>query len=320
VEQNVWGLQTATGFNHFNKDVAVMGSTMWQLFEDFMCMLVGVDAESQSQRVDDVTEPHGIQSGSAAPGARTVPLIPHVTNSRVLTSLASLMAGWLHRCHAVGRTTWPLAVERYGVLAGVTAGASLPPPVGSLPHAASVYRPVPPRVPPEFGRDLFGVLLEGIVQVPGVLEEDKEKGYRWLQGLADLAFEDEAYVKALQLYLQAGAIRSAHYCDRSSSMPRDVFTPWVIRRMVAACRAIGASLQAAVLCQSLPQPDHESAFHILQENPLIVARDAAAYFDCVWEVSMMCYSSWRLYTTTKQLFATQHLIDYLHKATGDALC
>jgi phage gp36-like protein len=221
-------LQTATGFNHFNKDVAVMGSTVWQLFEDFMCMLMGVDAESQSQRVDDVTEPHGIQSGSAAPGARTVPLIPHVTNSRVLTSLASLMAGWLHRCHAVGRTTWPLAVERYGVLADVTAGASLPPPVGSLPHAASVYRPVPPRVPPEFGRDLFGVLLEGIVQVPGVLEEDKEKGYRWLQGLADLAFEDEAYVKALQLYLQAGAIRSAHYCDRSSSMPRDVFTPWVV--------------------------------------------------------------------------------------------
>jgi hypothetical protein len=82
---------------------------------------------------------------------------------------------------------------------------------------------------------------------------------------------------------------------------------------VAACRAIGASLQAAVLCQSLPQPDHESAFHILQENPLVVARDAAAYFDCVWEVSMMCYSSWRLYTTTKQLFAIQHVIDYLHK-------
>lgn len=205
VEKNVWGLQTATGFNHFNKDAAVMGSTVWQLFEDFMCMLVGVDAESQSQRVDDVTEPHGIQSGSAVPGARTVPLIPHVTNSRVLTSLASLMAGWLHRCHAVGRTTWPLAVERYGVLAGVTAGASLPPPVGSLPHAASVYRPVPPRVPPEFGRDLFGVLLEGIVQVPGVLEEDKEKGYRWLQGLADLAFEEEAYVKALKLYLQVTA-------------------------------------------------------------------------------------------------------------------
>jgi hypothetical protein len=37
------------------------------------------------------------------------------------------------------------------------------------------------------------------------LEEDKEKGYRWLQGLADLAFEDEAYVKALQLYLQVTA-------------------------------------------------------------------------------------------------------------------
>ncbi|CAK9238563.1 unnamed protein product [Sphagnum troendelagicum] len=292
-------LQTATGFNHFNKDAAVMGSTVWQLFEDFMCMLVGVDAESQSQRVDDVTEPHGIQSGSAVPGARTVPLIPHVTNCRVLTSLASLMAGWLHRCHAVGRTTWPLAVERYGVLAGVTAGASLPPPVGSLPHAASVYRPVPPRVPPEFGRDLFGVLLEGIVQVPGVLEEDKEKGYRWLQGLADLAFEEEAYVKALKLYLQAGAIRSAHYCDRSSSMPRDVFTPWVIRRMVAACRALGASLQAAILCQSLPQPDHESAFHILQENPLVVARDAAAYFDCVWEVPLL------------------ELLLYIHAKSGD---
>lgn len=81
--------------------------------------------------------------------------------------------------------------------------------------------------------------------------------------------------------------------------------------MVAACRAIGASLQAAVLCQSLPQPDHESAFHILQENPLVVARDAAAYFDCVWEVSMMCYSSWRLYTTTKQyLLSSISLIIY----------
>lgn len=46
------------------------------------------------------------------------------------------------------------------------------------------------------------MLLECIVSLPGVVEGDKEKGHRWLQGLADLAYEDEAYVKALQLYLQ----------------------------------------------------------------------------------------------------------------------
>lgn len=178
---------------------------MSQLFEDFLRLLVGADMD---QGADEGKQ---LQSGQVAPppaypGAQAVPLIPLVTNPRVLMSLASLMAGWLQRCNLAGLTPWPLAVERYGVLAGVTAGASLPPPVGSLPHAAALFRPVPPTVAPDFGRDLFIVLLECIVGLPGVVEGDKEKGHRWLQGLADLAFEDEAYVKALQLYLQVNSL------------------------------------------------------------------------------------------------------------------
>lgn len=73
-----------------------------------------------------------------------------------------------------------------------------------------------------------------------------------------------------------------------------------LRRMVAACRAIGASVQAAVLCQCLPVPDHESAFRILQENSLIVVRDAAAYFDCVWEVND--HQEWPLLQKDRRCF------------------
>ncbi|KAL3684796.1 hypothetical protein R1sor_002818 [Riccia sorocarpa] len=282
-------LQTEASRNHFNEDVARLGSTLSQLFEDFMCVLVGI--ESGGQGSEDAPDWRSSQSGvNHSPlytGGAGVPLIPKISNPRALMALASLTAGWLQRCHAAGLSTWSLAVERYGVLAGATAGAALPPPPGALPYSSSVLRPVPPRAPPEFGRDLFGVLLEAIVSIPGVVEGDREKGHRWLQGLADLAFEDEEYVKALRLYLQAGAIRSAHYCERSTSMARDVFTRWVMQRMVAACRAIGASIQAAVLCQCAPAPDHELAFRILQENTLIVDRDAATYFECLWEVPIL---------------------------------
>lgn len=200
-----FSLQTAVSRNHFNEDVARLGSTLSQLFEEFLCYLVGIDSEGHIRGSDDAAQWRSTQVGLAAPShpnSAAVSLISRVTNPRVLMALASLTAGWLQRCHVVQLTPWPLAVERYGVLAGVTAGASLPPPVGSLPYPAAVLRPVPPKVSPEFGRELFGVLLEGIVGLPGVVEGDKEKGHRWLQGLADLAFEGEAYVKALRLYLQ----------------------------------------------------------------------------------------------------------------------
>lgn len=184
-----------------------MSTRISQLFEDFLRLLVGADVEGFSKEAEDGNQYRGAQSSQVAPspgypGAQAVPLIPQLTNSRVLTYLAMLMAGWLQRCNLAGHTSWPLPIERYGALGAVTSGASLPPPAGSLPHAATVFRPMPPRVAPEFGRDLFGVLLECIVSLPGVVEGDKEKGHRWLQGLADLAYEDEAYVKALQLYLQ----------------------------------------------------------------------------------------------------------------------
>lgn len=276
--------------NHYNEDVARMSSKTSQLFEDLLCLLVG-DIEGSSSGAEDGNQSWGAQNRKVAPlplnpSIRAVPLIPQLSNSRVLTNLASLMAGWLQRCNVAGLIPWPLSIERYGALAVVTSGASLPP-LGSLPHGSGGFSPFPPKVSPEFGRNLFGVLLERIVELPGAVERDKDKGHRWLQGLADLAFEDEAYVKALQLYLLAGGIKSAFYCDRSSAMTEEVFTHWVLRRMVQGCRAIGATVQAALLCQKLPGPDHESAFRILQENSLIVVRDAVAYFDCVWEVPLL---------------------------------
>ena len=279
--------------NHYNEDVARMSSKTSQLFEDFICLLVGGDMEGSSSGAEDGNQSWGGQNRKVAPlplnpSIRAVPLISQLTNSRVLMNLASLVAGWLQRCHMAGLIHLSLSIERYGALAAVTAGASMPPPLGALPHGAGAFSPFPPRVSPEFGRNLFNVLLERIVELPGVVERDKDKGHRWLQGLADLAFEDEAFVKALQLYLQAGGIKSAFYCDRSSAMTEEVFTQWVLRRMVQACRAIGATVQAALLCQKiLPGPDHESAFRILQENSLIVVRDAVAYFDCVWEVPLL---------------------------------
>lgn len=275
-------LLQATAHNHYTEDVARMSSKTSQLFEDFLCLLVGGDVEASSSMAEDGNQSWAAQNRKPQlnPSVRTVPLISQLTNSRVLINLASLMAGWLQRCNVAGLIPWPLSIERYGGLATVTSGA----PLG---HGAGGFPPFPFRVAPEFGRNLFGVLLERIVELPGVVERDKEKGHRWLQGLADLAFEDEAYVKALQLYLQAGGIKSAFYCDRSSAMPEEVFTQWVLRRMVQGCRLIGATVQAALLCQKLPGPDHEFAFRILQENSLIVVRDAVAYFDCVWEVPLL---------------------------------
>lgn len=284
-------LLSSTAHNHYTEDVVRMSLKTSQLFEDFLCLLVGGDVEGSSSGMENGNQSWGAQNRKVAllllnPSIRVVPLISQLTNPRVLMNLASLMAGWLHRCNAEKLTSVTIVVERYEALAAITCGTTFPP-LGSLPHGAGSFSTFSSRVAPEFGRNLFGALLERIVELPGVVDKDKEKGHRWLQGLADLAFEEEAYVKALQLYLQAGAIKSAYYCDRSSAMTKEVFTQSVLRRMVQCCRMIGATVQAALLCQKLEDPDHEYAFRILQENSLIVVRDAVAYFDCVWEVPLL---------------------------------
>eukprot|EP00850_Spirogloea_muscicola_P025028 SM002017S05799 [mRNA] locus=s2017:173:1529:+ [translate_table: standard] len=164
------------------------------------------------------------------PGVAMLPLVTRLSSAVLLPALASLTAGWLHRCHSAGLSPWPLAVERYGVLAGVTAGAL---------------------------------------------------------SAADLAFEDERHLESLQLHLQAGALKTASYCGPSVPFPSDVFTPWVVRRMITSLRILGANLQAVALCQVLPVPALESAFHILQESSLIGRTTAEAYLPCIWEV---CYA------------------------------
>eukprot|EP00897_Mesotaenium_endlicherianum_P004280 jgi/Mesen1/3880/ME000208S02890 len=223
-------------------------------------------------------EPPKTMPALPQPGARGVPILPHLSNLTILTRLASFTAGWLHRCHAEKHATWPVDVDRYGVLAGVTAGGAAGLPVQAAAH----------WVPPmslECGRDLLRMLLQlaAVQWVPAA----GDTGHRWLQGLGDLAFEEEAYTEALQLYLRAGAVHSDDYTRQSAAMSRHVFTPWVVQRMTSALRAVGAPLQAALLCQALPAPDHDLAYRILQSSPFIGSDDAAAYFDCIWELPIL---------------------------------
>lgn len=272
--------------NSFSEDICYLTPTMRQIFEDLLCHLFDFDriitrdgSKSQAQGFNQKTMQH-----SCSYGADALPLMSKISNPRVLMCLAALTAGWLQRCHMAKLTPWPLDVERYGVLASIMVGVPLSSTVG--PSTASIYRQVPLSVSPESVRDLFRMLLKKIVDLPDVVDLDKDKGHCWLQGLGDLAFEDDDHVKALQYYLQAGAIRSACYCYRPS-MPRDIFSPWIIGRMIRACRAIGAGLQGAVLCQCLPIPDYDLAFRILQDSLVIMDQDMELYSECIWEVPIL---------------------------------
>ncbi|EFJ19480.1 hypothetical protein SELMODRAFT_111174 [Selaginella moellendorffii] len=138
---------------------------------------------------------------------------------------------------------------------------------------------------------MFHSLLQRLLELSKGARHDS-RGSRWLLGLADLAFVDHAYLSSLQFYLEVLLFLADIFA---------LFLPPVVRaiqfflmlmldqitRMIAACKEIGAQLQAAILCQCLPDPDYESAFQILQANPLIVDQDAALYFDCVWEIPIL---------------------------------
>ncbi|CAI5963555.1 unnamed protein product [Closterium sp. NIES-65] len=72
----------------------------------------------------------------------------------------------------------------------------------------------------------------------------------------------------------------------SSALPR-VFSPWVLRHMLLALRAVGANLPAAVLCQLLPAPYLPLAFHLLSSSPLLDSATTHAYIQCIWEVPLL---------------------------------
>eukprot|EP00850_Spirogloea_muscicola_P000361 SM000001S04763 [mRNA] locus=s1:2050217:2052180:- [translate_table: standard] len=302
-------LQAAASQNCFSEETAQQGSALWRRFEDLLCLLLRTSSNVRNDYLSirdcpgmlaGVAEEPKVASGDSGnpepmdmdgyqkpdessmlppppyPGVAMLPLVTRLSSAVLLPALASLTAGWLHRCHSAGLSPWPLAVERYGVLAGVTAGALVA-------AAVQAYRPAAPRAHPSFGRKLFCALLAQLLALPAAVEGDSERGHRWLQSAADLAFEDERHLESLQLHLQAGALKTAGYCDPSVPFPSDVFTPWVVRRMITSLRILGANLQAVALCQVLPAPALESAFHILQESSLIGRTTAEAYLPCIWE-------------------------------------
>ncbi|XP_024540293.1 uncharacterized protein LOC9634489 isoform X1 [Selaginella moellendorffii] len=208
------------------------------------------------------------KDGCLLPGMKVLPVVSKLSSVRVLEVVENLLAGWINRWHAAP----PVELARYGALARMASAAA-----DSKSQAL--------RTSGDWG-EMFHSLLQRLLELSKGARHDS-RGSRWLLGLADLAFVDHAYLSSLQFYLEAGAVRSSFYCDRVASMAREFFTPWVITRMIAACKEIGAQLQAAILCQCLPDPDYESAFQILQANPLIVDQDAALYFDCVWEIPIL---------------------------------
>eukprot|EP00271_Cylindrocystis_brebissonii_P005141 TRINITY_DN1708_c0_g1_i1.p1 TRINITY_DN1708_c0_g1~~TRINITY_DN1708_c0_g1_i1.p1 ORF type:complete len:996 (+),score=173.57 TRINITY_DN1708_c0_g1_i1:418-2988(+) len=241
--------------------------------------------------------------GQPHPATWHAALIPRLNSSVILQRLACLMAGWLHRCLIVGVSCWPIEIERYGKLAEVIAVASVerheP---GKADDAnggttAGYVRRVgaPLKSRPEFGRGVFRMLLEKLVQaIPGEVDKALVPGINllgtqpWLFGLADTAYEEEDYVKAITLFLQTGALSTANYTRKGAPIPRSIFTPWVLRRLIASLRHVGAAFPAALLCQMiLPEPDLDTAFQILQGAPVIGAREWATFVDCVWEVPLL---------------------------------
>eukprot|EP00898_Chlorokybus_atmophyticus_P003467 jgi/Chlat1/4120/Chrsp269S03950 len=195
-----------------------------------------------------------------------VPLMCGMSSPKARHALIALVAGWLNNSHLAGHSGYAIAVDRYGSLAALIAGNEAE----------------PSELSPSSVRNLFGLLLRHSVVTEGVVQD-----YRWLQGLADLAFEDDHHLEALQMYLRAGAAALGNYSGRSTAAlasATDIFTPWVVRRMVHACSVIGAVLPAACLCQFLNPPGYSLAYPLIQEE--VFGLDAR-YFPYVWEMPLL---------------------------------
>uniref|UniRef100_A0A665TS11 INTS8 TPR repeats domain-containing protein n=1 Tax=Echeneis naucrates TaxID=173247 RepID=A0A665TS11_ECHNA len=92
------------------------------------------------------------------------------------------------------------------------------------------------------------------------------------------------YSAALNLYLQAGAVCSDFF---TKTVPPDVYTDQVLKRMIKCCSMMNCHTQVAVLCQFLREVDYMTAFKALQEQNSHDAMDS--FYDYIWDVTILEY-------------------------------
>lgn len=108
--------------------------------------------------------------------------------------------------------------------------------------------------------------------------------HSWLIIQADIYFATNQYSAALHYYLQAGAVCSDFF---NKSVPPDVYTDQVIKRMIKCCSLLNCHTQVAILCQFLREIDYKTAFKALQEQNSHDAMDS--YYDYIWDVTILEY-------------------------------
>uniref|UniRef100_A0A3Q2IFX2 Integrator complex subunit 8 n=1 Tax=Equus caballus TaxID=9796 RepID=A0A3Q2IFX2_HORSE len=108
--------------------------------------------------------------------------------------------------------------------------------------------------------------------------------HSWLLIQADSYFAANQYSAALHYYLQAGAVCSDFF---NKTVPPDVYTDQVIKRMIKCCSLLNCHTQVAILCQFLREIDYKTAFKSLQEQNSHDAMDS--YYDYIWDVTILEY-------------------------------
>uniref|UniRef100_A0A9L0K897 Integrator complex subunit 8 n=2 Tax=Equus asinus TaxID=9793 RepID=A0A9L0K897_EQUAS len=108
--------------------------------------------------------------------------------------------------------------------------------------------------------------------------------HSWLLIQADSYFATNQYSAALHYYLQAGAVCSDFF---NKTVPPDVYTDQVIKRMIKCCSLLNCHTQVAILCQFLREIDYKTAFKSLQEQNSHDAMDS--YYDYIWDVTILEY-------------------------------
>lgn len=106
----------------------------------------------------------------------------------------------------------------------------------------------------------------------------------WLITQADIYFVTNQYSAALNFYLQAGAVCSDFF---TKSVPPDVYTDQVLKRMIKCCSMMNCHTQVAVLCQFLREVDYMTAFKALQEQNSHDSMDS--FYDYIWDITILEY-------------------------------
>ncbi|MBN3284361.1 INT8 protein, partial [Polyodon spathula] len=108
--------------------------------------------------------------------------------------------------------------------------------------------------------------------------------HSWLITQADIYFVTNQYSAALHFYLQAGAVCSDFF---NKTVPPDVYTDQVLKRMIKCCSLLNCHTQVAILCQFLREVDYMTAFKALQEQSSHDAMDS--FYDYIWDVTILEY-------------------------------